>query len=211
MTALHLRSLPRPFLAFPILFALLLVSEGSARAQSSTVESAIDAALEGGMVLLCRHAMTGTFQEREPVDYADTTSQRLLSAEGERQARLMGRAFRTLRVPIARVVSSPMHRARRTAELMFYRVPMIDSIWHTNGNDYSGAPELNRRTMLTTPVARGNLVIISHIGTMRNALEAAPENVGEGDCVVVRPTGAARELVGVVPWRAWLKEAGIGG
>lgn len=211
MTATVFPSGSRRLSAVLVAFALLSGSRIPARAQSSAVESAIDAVLEGGTVLLCRHAITGTFQEREPVDYADTTTQRLLSAEGERQARLMGRAFRLLRVPVTRVVSSPLHRARRTAELMFYRLPVTDSIWHTNGNDYSGAPELNRRSTLATPVAGGNLVVISHIGTMRNALEAAPRNVGEGDCVVVRPTGAGYEMIGVVPWRAWLREAGIGG
>jgi hypothetical protein len=43
-----------------------------------------------------------------------------------------------------------MHRALRTAELMFGGMT-IDSVWHTNGSDYSGAALEHRGRVLGTP------------------------------------------------------------
>ena len=178
-----------------------------ALAQGSNVTVAINAVKSGGTIMLCRHAITVRMQEREPVDYADSTTQRLLSPEGERQSRRVGRALRTLEIPIAKIVASPMHRARRTAEIMFDESVMIDSIWHTNGSQYGEVQTAQRRAVLGTPVEGGNLVVISHIGTMENGVGPLPANVGEGDCVVVRPRDGSFDIVGIVPWRAWIREA----
>ncbi len=178
-------------------------------AQRSKTTAMIGEVKAGGTVMLCRHAITARMQESEPVDYADSTTQRLLSPEGQRQSRRIGRALRTLEIPIARVVASPMQRARRTAEFMFDQPVVIDSIWHTNGSEYGERETEQRIGVLQTPVGGGNLVVISHIGTMQNALGRSPGNVGEGDCVIVRPSGDDFEIVGVVPWRAWIREAGL--
>ncbi len=166
---------------------------------------AIAAAKQGGMVLVCRHAITNSFREREPVDYADSTTQRLLNRDGERQSRRMGEAIAVLGIEISDLVASPMNRARRTAELMFDRPPRIDSVWHTNGGSYSGEARQARRRVLRTPVVEGNRLIVSHIGTMSSVLDGIDRRVDEGDCVVVRPGGAHYEVIGVVrasDWRA---------
>lgn len=181
--------------------SMVLTPTSTALAQSTR---ALHAATSGGVILLCRHAITGSFREREPVDYSDSTTQRLLAPEGERQSGRMGRAFRSLDIPVAGVIASPMHRARRTAELMFDPATVeIDSIWHTNGSEFTGPAVEERRRVLQTPIGEGNLIIISHIGTMENALGESPGEVGEGDCVVVRPQGDGFEVLGVVKWREW--------
>lgn len=64
--------------------------------------------------------------------------------------------------------------------------------------------------MLSRTPVNGNRLIASHLGTMQSVLPAIRGNVGEGDCVVVRPAGGSRfEHVGIVPWRAWLQAAQI--
>ncbi len=178
-------------------------------AQRSDASAMIGEVKAGGTIMLCRHAITTRMQETEPVDYADSTTQRLLSPEGERQSRRIGRALRTLEIPIAAIVASPMQRARRTAEFMFEQPVVIDSIWHTNGSEYGERETEQRIGVLRASLEGGNLVVISHIGTMQNALGRSPGNVGEGDCVIVRPNGDDFEIVGVVPWRAWIREAGL--
>jgi broad specificity phosphatase PhoE len=191
-----------------LLTSMVLTPPSTALAQS-THGRALNAATSGGVILLCRHAITGNFSEQEPVAYSDSTTQRLLAPEGERQSGRMGRAFRSLDIPVAGVVASPMHRARRTAELMFDPATIeIDSIWHTNGSEFTGPAVEARRRVLRTPLENGNLIIISHIGTMGNALGESPGEVGEGDCVVVRPRGNDFEVIGVVKWREWESASG---
>jgi phosphohistidine phosphatase SixA len=172
--------------------------------------AAIEAARSAGFAIVCRHAITDhSHNEVEPVNYADSLSQRRLSAEGERQSREMGRALRTLGIPIGDVVASPMHRAWRMAELMFGRTT-IDSIWHTNGSDYGGTPLEQRRRVLASLPDSGNRIIISHIGTIGSVLPGTADRLEEGDCVVVRPAATRFDVVGIVPWRAWIRAASGG-
>ena len=178
------------------------------QAQRSNSSAAMQAARDGGVTLLCRHTATTDFREVEPVDYDDVETQRLLSRDGEIQARRMGAAFKSLSLVPVEVVPSPMNRAWRTAELMFGQPITIDSAWHTNGDDFSGPPSRRRTEVLSMPITGGNRLIVSHIGTMRNALGRSPGEVKEGDCVVVRPGGNTHEVVGIIPWRDWLRAAG---
>lgn len=182
-------------------------------AQAPDAARALAAARRGGTTILCRHAITGSFREREPVDYDDPGTQRRLSSEGERQSRTMGRAIREAGVEITELVASPMARAHRTASLMFGREPAIDSVWHTNGGSYGGPARDRRREILATPPASGNRLIVSHIGTMESVLPDGLGSIGEGDCVVVRARegGEGFDVLGVVPWREWRgREGGAG-
>jgi len=177
----------------------------SACAQSSS--AAIDAARAGGHFLVCRHAITNDFREREPVDYDDRTTQRQLDEEGEQQSVRMGEALRRLGVSFAEVVASPMHRAYRTAELMTESTVRQDPIWHTNGSNYEGAANEARLRALARPIPNQNVLIVSHIGTMTSAIPEARNRVGEGDCVVVRPLEDGHTVVGIVEWEEWLEAA----
>lgn len=184
--------------------ALLLLLPAAAQPPRAPVAAAIDAARKGGVVIACRHGITGSTDENEAtLRYDDPSTQRRLSGEGERQAASLGRAFRALGVSATEVIASPMDRARRTAELMFGRA-RLDSAWHTRGEDFTGWKMTARVAALATPVPRGNRVVVSHLGTLGSALPVVRGGLEEGDCVVVRPLGGTRhDVVGVVPWRAW--------
>src|SRR5688572_8559461 len=173
---------------------LLFVATGavSLGAQQPKGALAIEAARRGGVVIACRHAITDSAHEDEKtLRYDDPSTQRRLSAEGERQAEALGNAFRELRIPIREVIASPMQRTRRTAELAFGSAH-LDSSWHTRG-DYFGGPKRDRREeMLGQPVNGGNRVIISHIGTMYSVLPSIRGKLEEGDCVVVRPRSGSQ-------------------
>jgi phosphohistidine phosphatase SixA len=195
--------------ALPI---LLFVAAGvmSVGAQQPKGALGIEAARRGGVVIACRHGITESADEDEKtLSYDDPSTQRRLSAEGERQAAALGKAFRVLRIAVAEVIASPMQRARRTGELAFGQV-RLDSIWHTRGDDYGGPKRRLRSEALGRPVESGTRVIISHIGTMYSVLPSIRGELNEGDCVVVRPRGAARyDVIEVVPWRSWLQAARI--
>lgn len=193
--------------AIPALGAITVgaASPGSVEQAS---DSAIAAAIAGGITLVCRHAMTDDTNETEPVDYDDASTQRLLSPEGERQSANLGAAMNRLGVRVAELIASPMSRARRTAELMFDRPVTIDSIWHTNGASYRGPALRERERVLASPIEGGTRVIISHIGTISSAIPSARGEMAEGDCVAVGARESGHRVIGFVPWRAWLEAAG---
>jgi phosphohistidine phosphatase SixA len=174
---------------------------GLAVAQSDS--AAIAAARDGGVVIVCRHALTDQSRDdARVVDYANLRTQRLLSHAGERQAEAMGNAFRALGIDVQEVIASPMDRARRSAELMFGRVT-IDSLWHTADGNYGGERQERRRRIVATPVARGVRLIISHIVTIASAAPEAEGRLEEGDCIVVRPTGNGHTPIGIVKSDEW--------
>jgi phosphohistidine phosphatase SixA len=189
---------------------LLLLAAGAASAAGQQPKGArgIEEARRGGVVIACRHAMTESADEDEKtLQYDDPSTQRRLSAEGERQAEALGKAFRELRIPIREIIASPMQRTRRTAELAFGSA-QLDSSWHTRGEYFGGPKRERREEMLGRPVEGGNRVIISHIGTMYSVLPAIRGELEEGDCVVLRPRGGSKyEIIEVVPWRSWVQAA----
>jgi phosphohistidine phosphatase SixA len=191
---------------------LLFVAAGAVNVGAQQPKGAlgIEAARRGGVVIACRHGITESADEDEQtLSYDDPSTQRRLSADGERQAGALGKAFRVLRIPVAEVIASPMQRARRTGELAFGQV-RLDSIWHTRGDDYGGPKRQLRSELLGRPVESGTRVIISHIGTMYSVLPSIRGELNEGDCVVVRPRGGAEyDVIEVVPWRSWLEAARI--
>ena len=196
-----------------ILLAMVLLLGTAAaaplRAQEARGARGIDAARRGGIVIACRHAMTLRFNEDEAtLKYDDPTTQRRLSRRGEWQAESMGKAFRALEIGVGEVIASPMQRARRHAEVAFGK-PALDSSWHTRGSNYRGPKRERRLEQLSRPTER-NRAIVSHVETMRSVLPAIGDDFQEGDCIVVRPLGNGRhEAIEVVPWRAWLRAAGL--
>lgn len=170
-------------------------------------QAGIDAARRGGVVAVCRHAITDQSRDdADVIDYGDVRTQRLLSDEGERQARALGDAFRQLEIVATDVIASPMDRAWRTADLMFGRTT-IDSLWHTADNNYGGERRDRRRRIVATPITSGVRFIVSHIVTIASAVPEAEGELQEGDCIIVRPTGTGYEVQGVVPWREWIRAA----
>ena len=192
---------------FQIVLLLAAVS-ATAVAQQPRGARGIEEARRGGVVIACRHAMTESADENEKtLKYDDPSTQRRLSAEGERQAEALGNAFRDLRIPVSEVIASPMQRARRTAELAFGSA-QLDSSWHTRGDNYHGPKHDRRSEILGRPVEHGNRVIVSHIGTMSSVLPSVRGELEEGDCVVVRPRGGSQyDVIDVVPWRSWVRAA----
>lgn len=65
------------------------------------------------MLFLMRHANAGTVRENPELD-----SKRGLVKEGKEQCMLMARLLGALKVPIDVIVSSPLKRARQTAQLV---------------------------------------------------------------------------------------------
>ena|SRR6185503_4519413 len=171
----------------------------------------IDALRRGGYVIYFRHASTSP-------DQADTgdpkasrcEAQRNLSPDGRRMAADIGGAFKTLRIPVGKVVSSPFCRAVDTATLAFGRHEVSEALYFAIGVGKTEREGQGRalRQMLSTPPARGtNTVLVSHHINLKEATAVWPKREGEAHVFRPLPDGSF-EYVGEVSTDAWMRRAG---
>jgi phosphohistidine phosphatase SixA len=159
---------------------------------------------KGGYVLYFRHAATDFSQDdtksRGPTDCAN---QRNLTEKGREEARAIGRVFAELRIPVGRVLASPMCRTDETARLIFGKAEPSSAV---RGDAELTAADARRyeplRRLLSAPVALGtNLAIVSHGNPFYRV--AGPPRLQEGEMAVIKSAGGDFELVARVPPQAW--------
>lgn len=143
----------------------------------------------GGYVIYFRHTSTDFSQnDALSTSFEDCAHQRNLTDAGRAQARAIGTAIRNLKLPIDKVVASPMCRTMETARLAFGQAEPVAEV--------RGAPlpvaDPNRyaalKKMLATPQPPGsNLVIVSHGNPFYGV--AGPPYLAEGEAAVIRGQG----------------------
>ncbi|MCH8498216.1 MAG: histidine phosphatase family protein [Marinobacter sp.] len=150
----------------------------------------IQALHQGGFVIFIRHVATDTRRpDQFPIRLGDCGSQRPLSDRGREQARLLGRYFQQLALPIGEVLVSPMCRAIETAELIFGQDVRVDPSTHyiAGMTDEEKAPILLRtRELLSTPPVSGNRVLVAHGPNIAELMDYFPP---EASIVIVNPQG----------------------
>jgi phosphohistidine phosphatase SixA len=154
---------------------------------------------QGGLIVACRHSITSHAQEdRQPVNFDDPSTQRILSPEGEAQAADLGKRFASLKIPFGAVLASPFQRTRRTAELMAGKVQIDDALSSmTKGKD----AEL--KALMTGPVASGgNRLVVTHQGLIYRTFTTIQHgSIAEGDCLVIRPGGDILATIKPEGWK----------
>lgn len=181
----------------------------SPRASAAEIrgEALMQALQSGGYTVVLRHARTDrSFVEEIGTMPALRTAQRNLSADGVRDAAIMGAVLRKYRVPFAEIVTSPMYRTRETAELSV------------------GAPTSTTMTLRTFPVtpeacpllavaprSGSNRLIVTHHFIIEQCVPGiTPGAIGESEAAVVRPAhGGGVELVGRILLADWERLAGV--
>jgi virginiamycin B lyase len=148
----------------------------------------------GGNVIAFRHALTDhTQDDAASFRYTQCSRQRNLAAAGRAQARAIGRAMRSLRIPIGRVLASPYCRTRETARLAFGRVTptpdLLSTINVRQGEEPSTLDERFRALLRRAPARATNTVLVSH-GIAINA--ATGVDLAEGQAAVFRRDASAR-------------------
>ena len=180
------------------------------RAQSAE-EILVAAIQDGNKVIYLRHGATN-HEEIDTGRLGDRAGQRNLSQDGIRQAETLGRALRSLRVPLNEILTSPVFRARDTAELAF-GAQEIQVTMDLVADEYAGAHlkamiEATRRHLRTLPGPGMNRVLIGH----RTPLEMVtgrqfPDSVlPEGAMAVFLP-GATPQLLGTLTAERIIKAA----
>jgi broad specificity phosphatase PhoE len=182
--------------------AILTASAAADAARPELVEQL----QRGGFVLVLRHAVTDqSKQDEQPVDFADCSTQRNLSAKGRAQARAIARAARRLELPIGTVLTSRFCRTQETARHAFGRgkiePALLNTISAAHDTAWSNQIRAARRLIGTRPAAGTLTVLVTHGVVVSDATGLALE---EGETLVFRPLGNSRySLVGRVSPGEW--------
>ncbi|MFZ5877234.1 MAG: histidine phosphatase family protein [Nitrospirota bacterium] len=147
----------------------------------------------GGHVIYLRHAATDHSRgdsDRENLE--NCAEQRNLSDKGRDQAHAIGRAFKALGIPVARVESSPYCRCIETGRLAFGDVSVSDDLRSAisqSRSETARSAEALRKRLGEPPPPGTNTVLVSHTANLQEAAGIWPDP--EGVAIVVRPDDAA--------------------
>jgi phosphohistidine phosphatase SixA len=197
--------------------AAAVQSQPDTTAASASAERSlpgIDAVLadlrKGGLVIYFRHAATEqSAKDDETESLANCSAQRNLSAEGRRQATLIGAAFRSLGIRVGSVTTSPFCRCKDTARLAFGEFSVDDDLYFAIGTDAGTTKRLAdalRQKLSALPAKGTNAVIVAHSANLREAAGLWPKP--EGTAYVFRPLSDGRfePLAKVLP-QDWVNAA----
>jgi virginiamycin B lyase len=181
--------------------ALLLPAGTTGSASPGLVEQL----KRGGLVLVLRHAATDqSKQDEDPVDLADCTTQRNLSAAGRAQARTIRTGVARLRLRIGTVLTSRFCRTRETARLAFGRGKVEPALLNTinAAHDESWRRQIRaaRRLIGTRPAVGTLTVLVTHGVVVSDATRLTLE---EGETLVFRPRNGGFRLLGRIAPAEW--------
>lgn len=159
----------------------------------------------GGYVIFFRHTSTDFSQnDTQSKSFDDCAHQRNLTDHGRAQARAIGAAIRELKLPVEKVLASPLCRTMETARLIFGTAEGVPEM--------RGAPlplaDPNRyaalRKLFATPYTRGsNIAVASHGNPFYGV--AGPPYLAEGEAAIIRGLGNDFEVVARIPAADWAK------
>ncbi len=161
----------------------------SAAARKLTPVQTIDELRRGGYVIYFRHTSTDfSRNDAQSRSFDDCAHQRNLTAAGRAQARAIGAAGRELKLPIDKVVASPMCRTMETARLAFGAAEPVAEMRGAAVPVNDPGRYAALKNVFATPYPRGgNLVVVSHGNPFYGA--AGPPYLAEGEGAVIRGLG----------------------
>jgi len=164
-------------------------------------QALIEALRRGGYVIAFRHALTDMTQsDREPLDLTDCAAQRNLNQAGRDQARAIGAEFTRLLIPRTRTLTSPYCRTRETAELAFGAFEINGALEQQVSRDAAATAAVMNSLLSSLPPPGQNTIMVTH---STNLTVVGLPVIGEGDSIVLRPSGTAWmpiALVRAVDW-----------
>jgi virginiamycin B lyase len=192
-------------LAVTIVMTVAGSAAGAAPSQDRLDGEALVRALQdGGYVIYFRHAATDFRQDDTNTrNLRDCRTQRNLTPKGRADARGIGLAFRTLHIPVGKVLASRYCRARQTASLAFGRVRTTIDLTSLPSSPTTAERRRRiaalRRLLGTRPLPGLNTVLVAHLFNIEAAANASLE---EGEAAVFRPLRRSRfQLVATLsPW-----------
>lgn len=159
----------------------------------------------GGHVIFIRHEHTelDALPGGESTDFPASEGQRNLSPVGRESARMLGKAFAMLEIPVGTVLASPYCRSRHTAELAFGRARVEHDLIGIPGNHGRSMNDMATALVrLTREHAKPgpNAVLVGHFHQL---LDLHAIHLQEGEAAILLPdrdTVAVRGRVLSVQW-----------
>lgn len=200
-------------LALGILLTQAFAEEQPTFHEKSVTSGTVKLLRNGGYVLYMRHGNSDTSRpDRVPqVDLNDCSTQRPLTEEGREVAAQVGIAIRKLKIPVGEIYSSPMCRAKESAQAAFGNDITLDNnlMYTSNLTDEEKKPILQKtRELLSKPVTKGvNRVVVAHAPNLMDLMGYFPKP--EATVVIFRPHEARgfEYLGSITPdqWQQFLK------
>lgn len=188
--------------------ALVMAMPSYAQQRTTDIELA-EALRAGGHVIVFRHGATHADQaDTDPLNTDNVAKQRQLNSKGEEAARVLGQAFRSIGVPVSKVITSQFNRAYQTAKLAGFD-NVEKSVDVTEGGLVVSPNENNRRAAAfrklasMVPPTGTSVVIVSHKPNTIDAFGKDWFDVKEGEATIFRPDGAAYKVVARVQMDEW--------
>jgi phosphohistidine phosphatase SixA len=187
---------------------------GASQAQTLSGKALVEALRQGGYVIVMRHPSSPfTAPDKAHADPGNTKLERQLDDTGRETAKAMGAAFRTLRIPVGKVLSSPTFRTREAVRLAAFGQPEIaDQLGEgAQGMQANASDERSawlRKQATESPPRGKNTVIVTHTPNLTGAFGSAAAGIAAGEALIFHPNGKAEpELVGRVKIEEWPKLA----
>lgn len=170
----------------------------------------VQALRKGGYNLYMRHAQANVGADQDllkvPMWWENCMIQRNISDMGREQAKKVGEAIRTLKLPIGEVKASQFCRVRDTANLMNVgTVNVTNELNHQIGQAPGMDINVTRFNLLATLPPKGkNVVMVSHTHGSPRAEERIMGGIQEAEVVVYQPDGkGGAEPVARIPATDW--------
>lgn len=150
----------------------------------------------GGHVALLRHANAPGVGDPQQVKIDDCKTQRNLDEIGRQQSRAIGEVFRSRKIRVDRVISSPWCRTLETARLM--ALGNVEVSWSLVSDRGQSTPARAQelKQLLASWRGPGTLVLVSHGWAIEALYGFIPAS---GETLVLKPSDASKagaDLVG---------------
>jgi phosphohistidine phosphatase SixA len=175
-----------------MLVALLLAAP-SAGAQPLSGQPLVKALQRGGYVLVMRHASSPReVPDERSANRDNVNRERQLDDKGRATATAMGEAFRSLRVPVGEVLTSPTYRAGETVRLARLPNTRPQPELGDGGQSMQGVTPAQTAWLKkkATEFPRGtNTVLVTHLPNMSAAFPEWTAGLEDGETLVLGSDG----------------------
>jgi phosphohistidine phosphatase SixA len=165
---------------------------------------------QGGYVLVMRHASSpATPPAKTEADPENTGLERQLDEKGRQSAEAMGRAFKSLHIPLGEIFSSPTYRARETIKLAGFGAPKTVAELGDQGHsmarlDGPGPAAWLKAKAAEKPAADRDTLIVTHMPNITAAFPDDAAGLQDGETLVFKPDSHGQaNLVAKVPIEDW--------
>jgi DMSO/TMAO reductase YedYZ molybdopterin-dependent catalytic subunit/phosphohistidine phosphatase SixA len=161
---------------------------------------------QGGFVIVMRHASSpSTLPSAQDADPDNKNLECQLDAQGKQSAAAMGKAIKSLHIPIGRIFSSPTFRAMETVRLAQFEQPTPEAALGDQGQSMAamngpGPAAWLKAAVTEAPQPNSNTIIVTHLPNIAAAFPEAAQDLKDGESIIFRPPGGIVAKVAIGDW-----------